>query len=459
MWPFVQSMGCRTAPNLCSANKLPTRKFGAKAGTLSLSSKVEDQDLKAATLYADTLKMISDDGDFERLCQKLFVFSPFEALGVADSEIRHGNFLAHLFNPSAPHGFGDAVLVTFLKQLLGGHVAPEKLAHILIKGVGPVLVHREWHGIDILIELNDPKLKLLIVVELKLHAKESAGQLKKYTDFIEGRSEYKGFSKQYVFMTPDGAVASHDGWRDFNMTAGFINALKQLTQSDNGHETARALLTDYVRIMEQKFMTEKELDDLAEILWARYPDVLKFLADNRPDLISKIFDHLYYAKSETLYERLKGLGFDFTQEWTHETNSRLIYTFENWDKVDGMCTSTDRRSKESQRLMWFVLEKSRSGICALFMIGPGDQKSRKKILEALIASDANTGSQKDADRMADEHSRLGSVWLFRYDPEQHTFEDFEKLAAKAVSELERFLTDQLPKIDAGFAQLKSTDLH
>ncbi len=417
-------------------------------------SDIDEQGIILAdALYTATLNMISDDDSFEQLCQKLFVFSPFEALGVADYEIRHGNFLAHLFNPYAPHGFGEVVLVAFLKQLLGGNVAPTKLAHIVINGIGPVLIRREWHNIDILIQLNDPKLKLVIVVELKVHAKESSTQLKKYTDFIEGRDEFVGYDKLYVFMTPDGAAASHDGWRDFNMTAGFIGALKQLTQNNKGNETARAMLADYVRIMEQKFMTEKELDDLAEVLWAKYPDVLNFLADNRPDLISKVFDHLYEAESETLHTRLQKLGFEFSGDWDHETNSRLIYTFSNWDAAEGMLTSSDKRLEDSKRLLWLELVKNSKGIRAVFVIGPGDQESRRNILQALIESEADTGSQKSISKMTKEYSTLGSVWLLKNTSEENSSENLDKLASAAMSKLENFLSGQLPKIDDALTKL------
>ena len=414
--------------------------------------KPEDPDAEVAACYSKTLTMVSDDGDFERLCQKLFVFSPFEALGVADYEIRHGNFLAHLFNPNAPHGFGDAVLVAFLKQLLGGNVASEKLAHIVISGIGPVLVRREWHGIDILIELNDPKLKLVIVIELKLHGRESEEQLAKYTDFIEGRREYADYDRQYVFMTPDGTVPSHNSWRAFNMMEGFIDALKQLTQNDNGYETARAMLADYVRIMEQKFMTEKELGDLAKMLWAKYPDVLNFLADNRPDLISNVFDNLYDPNSNGLYEKLNKLGFDFTQDWDHETNSRLIYTFSNWDNFLGMLSGTDKRVVKSKRLMWLEIEKRAEGILAMFVIGPGDTDARRNLLQALIDGKADTGRQRTTEGMSERHSRLSSMLLLNNRNGAHRLEDLERLSKEAVEKLEKFLTQNLPKFDKALSQ-------
>lgn len=111
------------------------------------------------------------------------------------------------------------------------------------------------------------------------------------------------------------------------MTARFVQSLRQIATNNHGNEMARVMLADYVRKMEQKFMTEKELEELAEALWARYPDALGFLADNRPDVVSKVFDRLYEMSSDTLDERMEHLGFDFSRGWDHETNSRLVFSF------------------------------------------------------------------------------------------------------------------------------------
>ncbi len=400
--------------------------------------------------YRSILRMVGDDADFETLCRKLFVFSPFEALGVADYEVRHGNFLAYLLNATAAHGFGEHVLVTFLKQLFTRDTDASKLAQVVINGVGQTLIRREWHDIDIVIELNDPKLNTIIVVELKVHAQESAHQLKKYKTFIESRPEYRDYDKLYVFMTPEGTEASHQGWRDFNMTAGFVQSLRQIATNNQGNEIARAMLADYVRIMEQKFMTDKELEGLAEALWARYPDALGFLADNRPNVVSEVFDKLYDLKSDKLYSRLSQMGFDLygSGEWDHETNSRLIFSFPNWDRCPGMLTGTDKRLEATKRLMWLEFVKSADGIRAMFIIGPGDAEARRKLLQALIDGAADTGWQKSVEKMSSEFSTLGSVWLLNNRATTHDIGDVDNLYKTAADTLEDFLVDQLPKIDA-----------
>lgn len=399
--------------------------------------------------YLETLKMVGDDPSFEALSYRLSVFSPFEALGVADYEIRHGNFLAYLFNPLGAHGFGDAVLQAFLKQLFLRESDATKLAHLVINGVGQTLVRREWHDIDIVVELNDPKLKTVIAIEFKVHAKETSGQLQKYSDFIEGRAEYRDYKKIFVFMTPEGTASSHDDWRDFNMTAGFVQSLGQIASNKHGNEMARMMLADYVRIMEQKFMTEKELEELAEALWARYPDVLGFLADNRPDIVSKVFDRIQEVRSDKLYQRLEEIGFDFfgSGEWDYESNSRLIFSFSNWDDCSGMLEGSDKRLASTRRLMWLEIIKSTDGVRAIFVIGPGNAEARKALLKSLIDGGADTGWQKSTEKMSPEYSTLGSVWLFNNRTREHSLEDAQSLSEKGLETLADFLVDQLPRID------------
>lgn len=366
---------------------------------------------------------------------------------MADYEIRHGNFLAHLFNPYAAHGFGEAVL----KPLFSQGNEEEKLALIVINGIGKTVVKREWRNIDILVELDD--LKTIIVIELKVHAAESKDQLEKYVKTIESNKIYENYDKIFVFATPEGTEATHPIWHTYNMIANFIPPLKQIANGTQGNDTARAMLGDYVRIMEQKFMTDETLNKLAESLWARYPDALNFLADNRPDLIGRVFDYLYDGDDDgdsSVYDhgKFSKIGFDFSNDWDHDTNSRLICSFENWDAYPGMLTGTDKRLEKSKRILWLEIEKSTRGIRALFVIGPGDTAARKALLQALIDGPADTGPQKTVSKMTAEYSRLASVWLLDNRSGEHGLQDADQLSKQAVETLEKFLVKQLPKIQA-----------
>ena len=404
------------------------------------NEKEEEKD--PAKLFDGTLHMVAEDKEFAELSKRLSVFSPFEALGVVDYEIRHGNFLAHLFNPSAPHGFGNTVLKTFLKQLFSTSAHKQKMAQVVFEDIEPVLIHREWHDIDIVIELRDPKLKAVIAIELKLHASEHGQQLEKYHKLINERPAFSDYEKIFVFMTPEGTASSHQAWVDFNMTDGFIQALKLL---DSGEEMANAMLTDYVRIMEQKFMTDKQLESLAETMWARYPDVLNFLADNRPaSPLNRVFQHLSNLDTEKIYKALDEIGFDLSGDWDHESSRFLIYTFANWDKFPVMLTGTDKRTSRSGRLFWLEIEKDRQDIRARFVIGPGDQGTRRNLLKAFIQGEADHGWQTTVDDMASGTTRLGSKKLATVSEAE---EDITKAEGKAIARLQSFLTEQLPLLD------------
>jgi hypothetical protein len=58
--------------------------------------------------------LLVDNADFEALERKFGVYCPFDALGVADWEPKHSQFLANILDPQRPHGFGSRVLQAFL---------------------------------------------------------------------------------------------------------------------------------------------------------------------------------------------------------------------------------------------------------------------------------------------------------------------------------------------------------
>ena len=155
--------------------------------------------------------------------------------------------------------------------------------------------------------------------------------------------------------------------------------------------------------------------------------------------------------SDTLYDKLDNEGFDLSRDWDHETNSRLIFSFPNWDTYPGMLKGTDKRVA-SKRLMWFELLKGADGIRAMFIIGPGETDARRKLLQALIDGKADTGRQTSIEKMSPEFSTLGSTWLLDNRKRENSLEDIDSLYKNAVDTLEKFLVSQLQKLKAALSQ-------
>ena len=111
---------------------------------------------------------ITDDQDFHYLKNKLNNPNIFIFLKNLSFEIRHSTFLAWLFDAEASHGKGTLFLELFFDSI--GEEKPPDDEKFEIK--------REQLNIDILI-ISKTRV---IVIENKLEAKDSEGQLKNYRE-------------------------------------------------------------------------------------------------------------------------------------------------------------------------------------------------------------------------------------------------------------------------------------
>ena len=163
--------------------------------------------------------LIMKDADFGVLSQKKDVYCPFEALGVARTEIRHSNFLADLITPTAAHGFGDSILKSFLEALLSHTNAAELLLDLHLSELSSATVMREWKHIDILIHLprGPSKADLVCAVEIKVESGEHGHQLKQYE--IAVNNKWPSANTFFFFLTPDYAQSSRQDWVDVPFSA------------------------------------------------------------------------------------------------------------------------------------------------------------------------------------------------------------------------------------------------
>ena len=116
----------------------------------------------------DLLALTADDPAFEALSDRLDVYCPFEALGVARQEIRHSNFLADILSPGGPHGFGDVFARAFLDFVLQRNGALDTRLDVHLADVNRLEVRREWRNIDLLLSLALEDRMLVVAVEVKL---------------------------------------------------------------------------------------------------------------------------------------------------------------------------------------------------------------------------------------------------------------------------------------------------
>ena len=128
--------------------------------------------------------LVISDPDFLELERLLNRFCPFEATGIVRTEIRHSNFLAYILDPLRPHGFGERVLRSVLREVAKSADTMQGISaldlHLI--DLDGAEVRREWRSIDLLIVL--PADKAVFAFELKIDSSQHSNQLKRYREAI-----------------------------------------------------------------------------------------------------------------------------------------------------------------------------------------------------------------------------------------------------------------------------------
>lgn len=386
---------------------------------------------------------------------------PFRALGVANLEVRHGNFLADLCNPHGTHKFGDQILKAFLKPIFRTENLNAQKSDIIFKGLSNTIIRQEvglktaggkFRKLNLLIELPDLNPKTVIFIELKIHAGESQNQLSDYYEHFSKIDDYEGWSRAFIFLTPLGDEASDpESWTALSLAEEVIPEFEKSLARLRGEPNAKLMLEAYVQRIREDFMENDILEALAARIWQEYPQALEFLADHRPDLKSDVY-RLLWNGDHSGWADLKSKGYDLTGEWDSATNRRLLATLNNWDMVQGMCSGTDKRFASTGRIFWFEIDKNSSGIKAYFILWPGPSDVRQKLFQALLDVNANTGAKKSTRSKTDVYTRLGSEWLIKA-KELESDKSAEELAELAHRRLFEFLNKELPLYDQAFKSL------
>ena len=235
----------------------------------------------------------------EKLTECIGHFNTFKVLRIEKHEIRHSNVLAWLMNPHASHGIGKMFLEKLIQIITHQNHSKIKAHNIDLSNFE---ILREWSHIDILAINNSEKL--VILIENKIKAEESKGQLEKYLNTV--RETYPDFSIIPVFLTLDRKPTKADLGYMLISHADILKILKELLlhhQKDISFREFNFLL-DYKCILEdilgirQQEMTEfyynnkeiidKELADeqRTQKLPEKYRPVIKAIKRRVSELIS-----------------------------------------------------------------------------------------------------------------------------------------------------------------------------
>lgn len=325
------------------------------------------------TTIEDGLSRLLDDDDFWLIRKRMSRFNMFEAMGAVTGELRHSNFLAHLLAPGRPHGLGSLPLQAVLRRVIDEMAPSERpvsTVELLVGDLDDAVVHRERDSIDLLIEVD--ALQLIVIVENKIRAKASEGQLERYSDVVEAR--YPAWRKLRVFLTPDGHAPDHSGYQALSYVS-LAEVLDKVVSGRPEGDATALIVRHYVDMLRKNIVEDKHLRSLATKLYERHAEALDYIFACRPRATGLI---------EVVRGQVRacdGLVID------SEGVSTLRFGCEAWD---------DRLSFRADPAAW-----SRTGRGILFevktytgkpgrlnvslIIGPGDQDRRHALYEGARA--------------------------------------------------------------------------
>lgn len=281
-------------------------------------------------------KLIVNNLDLERLERKSNKFNPFKIMKVNEYEIRHSNIISWLLNPKENHGLGDEFLKKFIGEIILNNEDREyksSLLKVYLSNFFDIKIYREYKNIDILGVSEENKIVLLI--ENKVKSKESKGQLKKYSDFIENR--FKDYEKIKVYLTVQGDEASEESY----ISVSYHNVLEIIKEilefnEDNLSSNVFEFISYYIEILEEIVIGDSDTTNLCKKIYKNNRDILEHIRKNKDKFDIENNDNLisnaYYNYQKSIDLVLKdGMSYPYIEAGNRfiDENKLILFKIDN----------------------------------------------------------------------------------------------------------------------------------
>ena len=303
-------------------------------------------------------------------------------LRVSHKELQHSNFLAWLFDPKETHGLGDYFLKEFIKlyykeneyQNLGNTDKNLSVFDFVRLDFSDIEIKREHKNIDLLI--LSKKNKFCILIENKIFATESKGQLTKYRKQIE--EDYPDFKyKIYTYLSLEEQDISEEE-QMFYIKFTYEHIVKLIKQGLKSNlisiaKNTRFVLEQYLQTLKTIMNENEEIEKLAKELYGQYksafdlvykyaipynslkvPNNLLELVKNETSLIpftsTKSYVRFHPKFLLENKEKLKGKGFirkddQILDSWLFLFEFRIARDYINFDFKIGEYSDQTYRTK------------------------------------------------------------------------------------------------------------------
>lgn len=229
--------------------------------------------------------LIVNNKNLEILESKIEVFNPFKILSIENYEIRHSNVLAWLLDPDGSHRMGQY----FLKKVLTNAVLTNentlgnkiRLDDIYLADYSDAVVKREEKHIDIMV-LSE-RNKFLLLIENKVHAKESKHQLTKYLEYA--KKKYHEHKIIPILLTKSGDEP------EFNDEYGVLsheliyNLIKETLELQSDYLTTEVenFIRFYTQTLEKVLGMDEDLKKLCRSIYEEHKDAIDLIVQATSD--------------------------------------------------------------------------------------------------------------------------------------------------------------------------------
>ena len=243
--------------------------------------------------------LITDCNEFREMQALIGQFNIFRILGIEDKEIRHSNMLAWLLSPHESHGLADRFLKQYLMLVSHDHQGNAEFPDpILIDtaSINSCTVLREIFNIDLLVDIEMNQEKWLFVVENKVNARQGTDQLARYKKSIKSNPLAIKFQDHKIFcmfLTKDGDEPyDHDFViSTYDHVHRALKIASQERKEAIGNEPY-VLIQNYLELLEQKFMSDSTIQNLARLIYKNHKLAIDTIIDNLPDPRDQISEFL-----------------------------------------------------------------------------------------------------------------------------------------------------------------------
>ena len=376
--------------------------------------------------------LVLNNPDLNKLEKLLGGFNIFETLDIVNSEIRHSNVLAWLFNPNSNHGLSESFLKQFLKYFVSQNKeyirANISLFDFEIFDYPDVEIRREWNSIDLIIILNESLKKVVITIENKINASEHSGQLHRYRKIIE--DEFGGYEKIFILLLPEEATPTDEAWLTITYTT-VSDLIQELLDSKKEmlSGSVYSFINQYDTILRRYIVGNSEIEQICRLIYKKHQKALDLIFQYKPDInleISEFLENLLKKDNRVIFRGASKTYINFT--------------------TDGIKKIVEQISKvypESSNILYFEFRNYGNRLAIYFLIGPGEQKIRQRLYEIFKSKN-------------ELFSILGKVFYQKYNtvyqkkilnPGDYEEASIDELSKKITEKWEEFCSGDLVKIN------------